>query len=450
AQRERSRAGSRFEAESMLAGIDVADVPETEFIGYGEWEADATVLAVAEDGGGGLAVLLDRTPFYGESGGQVGDAGVLEAEGLRFVVRDTKRCAGRVVHLGDLEGEGRDARGALRPGLVVRARIDARRRAAIQRHHTATHLLHAALRERLGSHVEQKGSLVDPERLRFDFSHAAALAPEDIAEVERRVNEEVLRDTPLDIEFMGREEAIATGAMALFGEKYEEAVRVVRIGSVSAELCGGAHVGRTGEIGMVAIVGEASVAAGIRRIEAVAGLEAVGQARRMRDEIGKLASSLKVPRDAIGERIQTILAELRDLRSGKGRKKAAAERSDEGEGGEEAAAACRIVWRKVPEPDGEGLRLIADRLKTGGGRIVVLAGIGEGRVTLIAALSSDLKGSGIRADEIVRAGAPIVGGGGGGRPELAQAGGKLVERADEALEAMRRKARELAASAAAR
>ncbi|MBU6478877.1 MAG: alanine--tRNA ligase, partial [Xanthomonadaceae bacterium] len=300
AQRERARAASKFESKAQLPAEVASKLSPTQFLGYETLEAkDCKVLAILREGralellasGESAAVILDRTPFYAESGGQVGDTGALEHAAGRFIVTDTQKFGGQFHgHVGEWKGDA-----PLRVGDAVFARVDGARRQATVLNHSATHLLHAALRETLGEHVTQKGSLVAPDRLRFDFSHFQPVKPEELRRIEDRVNEQIRRNDEAEIRHMGYDDAIATGAMALFGEKYGDEVRVLRMGDFSTELCGGTHVSRTGDIGLFKIVSESGVAAGIRRIEALTGAGAmahvVDEEHRLADVAGLLSSS---------------------------------------------------------------------------------------------------------------------------------------------------------------
>jgi alanyl-tRNA synthetase len=316
-QQERGRAAGKFAQQAQISTAAIKDLAATEFLGYELLEADdARVVAILVEGetveeihtGDTAIVLLDRTPFYAESGGQVGDTGRIRSSGATFEVEDTIKLAGAFHgHIGTLQ------QGTLRPGEAVTAHVDAARRQAIVHHHSATHLMHAALKQVLGDHVEQRGSLVAPDHLRFDFTHPRAVTAEELSEIERLVNREIRVNPAADVRVMDFDDALTTGATALFGEKYGDRVRVLRFGDFSVELCGGTHVDRVGDIGQFKIVEESAIAAGIRRIVAVAGEAAVGQIQAMDDQLRDLARVLKVAPDAMGDRLAQILERSRTL-----------------------------------------------------------------------------------------------------------------------------------------
>ena len=438
-QRNRARAASRFTAS---AGLGEAARQQTEFRGYdalaGEhqvlalWHGEEPVqsLAMGERG----AVVLEATPFYAESGGQVGDTGLLHAPGGVFAVEDTRKDpGGAIVHFGQMrEGE-------LQADAKVRAEVDAPRRAAIVRNHSATHLLHAVLREVLGEHVQQKGSLVAPERLRFDFSHLQPVSAAELRQIEDRVNAEVLANHAAQAAEMGYQEAVDSGALALFGEKYGETVRVMRFGPASCELCGGTHVRATGDIGLFKIISEGGVAAGVRRIEAVTGAGALAWVRERLDLLQRAAGALKVGAEELPERVEALLGRSRELE--KAAEKAAA--------GDAMATVKRwaaqpqtigdtpVIIERAPVGEAKVLREMVDALKNQlPGCAVLLAGEREGKVALIAGVSKPLTDR-LKAGEWVNQAAQQVGGRGGGRPDMAQAGGSEPGQIDAALEAAR-------------
>ncbi|MFN3286085.1 MAG: alanine--tRNA ligase [bacterium] len=440
-QRERARARSAFavlQVPGSLQALAERGV-RTEFVGYRRLRASATVLAILRDGAGveaagpgeAVEVVLDRTPFYAEAGGQVGDTGWLVSRSVRFEVQDTQRPAGEVVvHRGVVRS------GTLRVGDRLRAEVDVPRRREIMRHHTATHLLHRALREVLGEHARQAGSLVARDRLRFDFLHLQPLSPEQLDQVERRVNEKVLDAVPVRVDFLPYEEARRLGAMALFEEKYGDVVRVVSIGDYSRELCGGTHLRNTSEVGLFRIVQESGVAAGVRRIEAVAGWAAYRWARSQAELLQAAAYRLRASPEEVPSRVERLLQQLRDLERqvealhkgvGAAELDRVLERAQEVEG-------VRVVSARFDGLREEALRAIGDRLRD---RLrsgaVVLGSALDGRVTLVAMVTKDLTNR-LRARDLIRPGAELVGGRGGGRPELAHAGGRDPERLDEALE----------------
>ena len=424
-QRERARAASHFGGAATLE-IDVQG--ETEFCGYERLQEEATVVAIYSADGSrdqlaageeGL-VVLDLTPFYAESGGQVGDRGWLVGEGGRFEVLDAqKKGEGAVCHL------GRVGEGVLAVGDRVDARVDAERRRATALNHSATHLLHAALRQVLGEHVQQKGSLVGPERLRFDFSHYEAVSREQLLEIERMVNREVRENHLVETRIMSLDDAKASGAMALFGEKYSEQVRVLRMGDFSTELCGGTHVKAVGDIGLVKVVGENGIASGVRRIEAVTGATALDWIEADEDRLIRLAGLLKGGRDDIDQRVVALLERSRRLEKELEQLKAKLASS----AGQDLASQAiliegiKVLAARLDGADSKALRVTLDQLKDKlGSAVVVLATEADGKVSLIAGVTKDLTDR-LRAGDLIREVAEKVGGKGGGRPDMAQAGG---------------------------
>ena len=423
-QRERARAASHFGVEQRVGGqIDAVTI----FSGYEHLEDYGTVVALfrdgvavevlelAEDG----SVVLDRTPFYAESGGQIGDIGALEASGVRFDVRDTRKSGAAHLHLGQVRA------GRICVGDRLQATVRGPRREAIKRHHSATHLLHKALRDQLGVHVQQKGSLVDADRLRFDFSHFEPLAADALRSLERQVNAEILGNSLCQIDLMDVDSAIASGAVALFGEKYGAQVRVLRIGT-SVELCGGTHVERTGDIGLFRIVAESGVAAGVRRIEAVAGEAALAWLERRWQELEGIAQRLRCPIPEVGERVVALLERNRALEKDL---EAMQTRLASAEGSDLAArarlvAGVQVLVEMVQVSDPKGLRELADQLKQklGSGIILLAVVTAEGKVSLVAGVTRDLIDR-IKAGDLVGYVAAQVGGRGGGRPDMAMAGG---------------------------
>ena len=440
AQQERSRAGGNFTADySQGAAGNVLGDAKTEFTGYEHDANSAKVLAIISNGqaverieaGAEAVVFLDRSPFYAESGGQVGDTGVLSAPGMRFAVSDTQALnPNSRGHIGKLES------GVLRVGDNLKAEIDSARRDAIRRNHSATHLLHAALRTVLGTHVAQKGSLVSPERLRFDFSHDRAMTAAEITEVERLVNREVLANVAADIKLSSYDEAVAAGAMALFGEKYGDVVRVLKFGDFSTELCGGTHVGRTGDIGLFKILAESGVAAGIRRVEAVTGENALAYVRELEGRIRDAAALLRSGRDEIVDKVQQLLDRgkqlEKDLAQLKG--KLASSAGSDLAGQARDIKGVKVLSARVDGVEGNDLRALLDQLKNKLGSGVVLLGSANGaKVSLIAGVSADLTAK-VKAGELVNMAALQVGGKGGGRPDMAQAGGTQPENLDAAVQ----------------
>jgi alanyl-tRNA synthetase len=441
AQRERARADRRTKVRGYEA-VAVADLAPTEFVGYTRMDADSEVVAVLPgEGAADAFVVLDRTPFYPEGGGQVGDTGALApASGGSGPVAslqpaaqviDTRR-AGRDVILHAVRWEGEP----LAPGAWVRAAVEEERRRGAMRNHSATHLLHRALREVLGPSVHQAGSLVAPDRLRFDFTFDRPVDPDRLREVERLVNERILDAIPVEWFVTDLDEARAMGAMALFGEKYGQRVRVVRMGDWSLELCGGTHVGNTAEIGLFAITGETGIGAGIRRVEAVTGRAVTELVDRQRTALARVAEALRAP----VEEVEARLRELMDRLAQRERALAEAERRLARTVLEDLAARAetvdgvRLVAGQVPLRDMEAMRELADDLRRRLGSAAVLLGAAaEGRALLLCALTPDLVARGLDAGRIVARAARVAGGGGGGRPDLAQAGGRDPARIPDAL-----------------
>ncbi|MEW6046887.1 MAG: DHHA1 domain-containing protein, partial [Bacillota bacterium] len=387
-------------------------------------------------------VVLDRTPFYPEGGGQVADTGGLAWSGGRASVLDVQRpLAGVIVHRVRIE-EGR-----LQEGDTVEAAVDWERRMGAARHHTATHLLHRALRIVLGEHALQAGSLVAPDRLRFDFNHFQALTPEEIERLEREVNRRVLEDLPVAAVETTVEQALAQGAVALFGEKYGERVRMVDIGGgYSRELCGGTHVRHTGEIGLVHIISEASVAAGVRRIEAVAGEAALAYLTRREREWQELSERLQTSPEDLLHQVERLIAHARSAQQEAEllRTRLMSRYADEMVAKAERVGAARLVVGRLDGLDASALRALGDRLREAlGPSVVFLASPSDGKVLFVSMTTRELAQRGIHAGEIVKAAARAAGGDGGGRPEMAQAGAKDPSKIDEALAAARRRAREL-------
>ena len=432
-------AGRVFDTSALAQVKGFAD--PTEFLGYSDAEAEATVIAlVVADAlvdeapeGSEVTVVLDRTPFYGESGGQAGDVGVLESDSARVEVADTGRADGYFHH------QGRVVRGTLRKGEAVRAAIDGGRRSAIRRNHTATHLLHWALRKVLGEHVEQAGSLVAPDRLRFDFTHFAPMSAQEVERVEELVNERILDNAAVSATVTTLAEAKAAGAMALFGEKYGDEVRMVSVGDFSRELCGGTHCARTGDIGLFKIVSETGIAAGVRRIEAVTGRVAYRRAVDLEAKLGRLAEVLKAPRARLVERAQELIDEARQLGRELERAKRQSFAGAAGEGPFQERARVgdtAIIAGSLPDGKPSDLRLASDQLRRKHASAALLLGTASsGSANLLCALTDDLVARGLDAGEVVKAAAKHIGGGGGGRADMAQAGGKKPDGLQAALDA---------------
>ena len=429
-QRETARAAGKFTSTTGLPADLVAQLSPTVFLGYDQLDAGGLqVVALLKDGrpvpsvqaGDEAVVILDRTPFYAESGGQVGDTGVLAEQGVEFDVADTLKFAGQ------FHGHvGRVAKGTLKRGDHVVASVDAARRASTILNHSATHLLHAALREVLGTHVQQKGSLVAPDRLRFDFSHFQPMTADELAEIERRVNAQIRANNAAEVHNMGMQEALDFGAMALFGEKYGENVRVLKMGDYSTELCGGTHVGRTGDIGLFKLVGESGVSAGVRRIEAVTGQGALDyvadEERRLSEAAGLLGGNTGDVVDkirALTDRQKKLERELEALKA----KAASSATSDLGSAAVDVGG-IRVLASRLEGFDGKALRDAMDRLKQQlGDAVIVLAGTSEGKAALVAGVNGAATGR-VKAGELLSHIASQIGGKGGGRPDLAQGGGE--------------------------
>ncbi|MBT3196704.1 MAG: alanine--tRNA ligase [Gammaproteobacteria bacterium] len=438
AQRDRARSASSFKA-AAAEGLDIDGV--TPFTGYGRTEDEAKVVALFRDGqavdqlaeGEEGVVILNQTPFYGESGGQAGDSGTVQGEGAGyFEVEDTqKQSGGTLLHI------GRIGAGILRLSDRVTAQVDSTERKASARNHSATHLLHAALRNVLGEHVQQKGSQVNAERLRFDFSHFEPMTDEQIRQVEKMVNGQVMAGYPVDSQVMTIDEAKATGAMALFGEKYGDEVRVVRMDSFSTELCGGTHVATTAEIGLLRLLSEGGVAAGVRRIEAVTGEKALAYVESGEQTLQQLSSLVKASRETVGDKVGVLVEQNRKLEKELERLKSKLANSA---GNDLLSTAVEVDGIKILVAHLEGadvktLRTTMDQLKDKlGTAAILLATASEGKVVLVAGVTQDVTGR-IRAGDMIRNAAPLVGGKGGGRPDMAQGGGNNPEAIPEMVSA---------------
>ncbi len=430
AQRERARAASKFDSKTTLPAEVASRLAPTVFLGYGALEAeDCTVVAILRDGravdslvaGEAGVLFLDRTPFYAESGGQVGDTGELGNAAGRFRVEDTQKFAGQFHgHLGTWDGAA-----PLRAGTAVAARVDGARRQAIVLNHSATHLLHAALRETLGKHVVQKGSLVAPDHLRFDFSHFQPVTPAELRHIEDRVNEQIRANDAAETRHMAYDDAIATGAMALFGEKYGAEVRVLRMGDFSTELCGGTHVTRTGDIGLFKIVSESGVAAGIRRIEAVTGAGAMALVVDEERDLAEVSGLLAVGTGAVTDKLRQVLEHQKQLEHELEALKACAAQATVGDLAATAATVkgVKLVAARADGMDAKALREAIDTLKQKlGDCVVVLASGQAGKVALVAGVHGNALAR-IKAGAVVAHVASQIGGKGGGRPDMAQGGG---------------------------
>ena len=435
AQRERARSASAFGMDyNSLVKIE----GETEFRGYQTTRDVGKVVALFKEGmsvqklaaGEEGVVVLDRTPFYAESGGQVGDCGYLAAEGVRFDVRDTTKAGAAFLHHGVLDS------GSLEVGAQIEAVVDDSVRQSTALNHSATHLLHAALRKLLGEHVSQKGSLVDSQRLRFDFSHFEAIRPEQIKTLEDLVNAEIRRNTAVEIEETDIDTAKSKGAMALFGEKYGDTVRVLSMGSgFSVELCGGTHVARTGDIGLFKIISEGGVAAGVRRIEAVTGAAALAYLNQAEEQLREAAGLVKGSRDNLLDKLAGVLERNRQLEKEleQLKAKAASAAGDDLAGSAIDVGGVRVLAARLDGLDGKALLALVDQLKNKlGSAVILLGGAQEDKVVLVAGVTQDLT-TRFKAGELMKQAAAAVGGKGGGRPDMAQGGGTDVGALDDAL-----------------
>jgi alanyl-tRNA synthetase len=439
-QRETSRAAWTGGAAGEIPAVyqELAEEPATEFLGYQTLSADSTIKFLIKDEarveraqvGDAVEIITAATPFYGEAGGQVGDTGLITGEGFRIEVTNTQRLPNDL-----LVHQGMVKQGEVSVGAAVHLEVDGVRRQAIARHHTATHLLQAVLQRELGGHIKQSGSLVAPERFRFDFTHFAAITPEDLEKIELGLNTAVVENLPVETGTMSMAQALASGAMAIFEEKYGDQVRLVAIPGVSKELCGGTHVSRTGDIGLVKIVNEEGIAAGIRRIEAVCGLEALQVVQEEERELSQAASLLKAGRGEVLERLTRMLKRTRDLEKEVSALKSRLTAVQAGDLLDQVRQVdgVPVLALEVEADDPKGLREFAaklsHRLKSG---IVVLGSRADDKALLVTIVSKDLTKR-FHAGEIIRELAPVVGGAGGGRADMAQAGGPDKEKLPEAI-----------------
>ncbi|MFC5499210.1 alanine--tRNA ligase [Caenimonas terrae] len=435
-QKAAGRAAGKFRMDRALEYTGAGH----KFTGYEQLQETARVVALYKDGtpvqqlaqGDDGVVVLDTTPFYAESGGQVGDCGVLEAEGVEFGVGDTQKIKADV-----FGHHGNQAQGTLKVGDTVTAKVDVERRRATMRNHSVTHLMHKALREVLGTHVQQKGSLVDPDKTRFDFTHNQPVSDEEIHEIERRVNEEILANAATQARVMDIDSAQKTGAVMLFGEKYGEEVRVLDIGS-SRELCGGTHVGRTGDIGLFKIVSEGGVAAGIRRIEAVTGANALHYLQDLESTVKSVAATLKTPAGELQGRIGQVLEQVRSLEKevAQLKGKLASSQGDELMAQAVEVKGIKVLAARLEGADAKTLRdtmdKLKDKLKTAA---IVLAAVDGNKVQIAAGVTADAMGK-VKAGELVNFVAQQVGGKGGGKPDLAMAGGTEPAKLAAALQSV--------------
>ncbi|WP_133407539.1 alanine--tRNA ligase [Parashewanella tropica] len=433
-QKARAQAAGQFSADYSSA-ITLEET--TDFTGYELLADNSSVIKLLKEGeevselsaGDEAIIVLEQTPFYAESGGQVGDSGMLTGEDFEFEVKDTQKYGQAFGHIGKLVS------GSVKMGVSVAAQVNKQRRHRTQLNHSVTHLLHAALRQVLGTHVTQKGSLVDPDKLRFDFSHFEAVKAEELVEVENLVNQQIRRNHELKAEVMDIDTAKEKGAMALFGEKYDSEVRVVTMGDFSIELCGGTHVGRTGDIGLFKITQESGIAAGVRRIEAVTGAAAIELVNAQQQALSSAAALLKAEPNALVAKLQAQLDKAKLLEKEvaqlKGKLASAASADLVNEAVE--VNGIKVLVKKLEGVDAKSLRDLQDQLKTKLGTGVVVLGIaGDAKVNLIAGVSKDLTAK-VKAGELVGMVAGFVGGKGGGRPDMAQAGGSQPENLDNAL-----------------
>jgi alanyl-tRNA synthetase len=447
-QRATARAAGNF---TMKGGKALELEGSTAFMGYDNLNNQGAVQALFIDGekvesisaspgaGTEALIVLDETAFYGESGGQSGDSGFLKAEGVVFQVKNTVKESGNHIHQGIL------VEGTVKPGDKLTAEVDADKRAAITLHHSATHILHAALRNLLGEHVAQKGSLVTYDKLRFDFSHLEAMTAEEVATIENRVNAEIRDNSEITTRLMNVDDAKNSGAMALFGEKYDDEVRVLAMGTgdgadqFSIELCGGTHAKRTGDLGVFKIISEASAAAGVRRIEAVAGQAALNFISHQEATLNTIARSVKGSSDNVGEKVELVIAKNRQLEKELEALKAKLASSAGSDLASQAVPAngFKMLSARIDGTDVPTMKTTLDQLKDKlGSAVIMLAAETEGKVTLLAGVTKDLIGK-VKAGDIVKECAPYVDGRGGGKPEMAQAGGKNAAGIPQALEAFK-------------
>ena len=433
-QRARARRATRnqFTADESVGELIAGE--HSQFVGYTELSSAAEVVNAEVDGDGGVRLFLDRTPFYAEAGGQTGDRGVIAGSGFAVDVENTVRARGGIMHVGRVRNGGEP------PGGGVSAEVDAASRSAAARNHTATHLLNEALRRTLGDHVSQMGSLVAPGRLRFDFSHFAAVEPQQIRDVEALVNEQIRADSVILAFEEDLDTARKMGAQALFGEKYDSRVRVVRIGEFSLELCGGTHVETTGRIGSFTLVSEGGIAAGTRRVEAISGGAAVQDARRHRDLAGDLSQLLNAAADDLANQVCELMQRNKELerRLEESRHRAAGDEAVRLVEQAELVEGVRVVAGRVETEDAGSMRNMADGLRDNlGSGVGVLGAVFKGKASFIAVVTDDLIASRrLHAGDIVRGVAELAGGSGGGKPHMAQAGGREPEKVNEALAAV--------------
>ena len=437
-QRKKSRAASKMTGDVFTESELDIDIPKTKFEGYEQTQSTGKILRLFIDNqnvnevskGDQVKVVLDKTPFYAEAGGQVGDTGYIGGKKGKIRVEDTQKVNDVYVHRGVVE------EGLLRVDETVETKIDVERRSAIMRHHTATHLLQAALREILGTHVQQQGSLVAEDRLRFDLTHPKALTPEELEGIERRVNEYILQCDEIAKEEMPLRRATESGALAFFAEKYGETVRVVSVGNYSREFCGGTHLEATGQIGLFKITGESAIAQGIRRLEAKAGLEALRFVQREEKQLDQAAGVLKSSRAEVVERVSAQAQRIKQLEKDMGRYRLDAVKGsiDSMIGNAEAFNGVRIISHAFKDMEMDLLRKVSDMIKhKSPSSVIVLGATAQENASVLLAVTDDLVKKGIKADEMIQDIASLIGGSGGGRPQLAQAGSKHAHKLDEAI-----------------
>jgi len=432
----KSREGSAW-GQNMYENLDKGFT--TEFVGYDNLQCDAQVIYIIKDGqlvdnaqdGDNITVILDKTPFYAESGGQVGDTGFIEFQNGEMEVDDCKKTPdGKYLHI------GRMVKGIIEKGSPAKATVNVKRRLAIAKNHTATHMLHRALKNTLGDHVNQAGSLVEPDRLRFDFTHFSALTPEELKAIEKEVNDKIMDNLAVDVQEMGIDEAKGLGATALFGEKYGNTVRVVKIGDYSMELCGGTHLSSTSQAGLIKILGESGVAAGVRRIEALTGEAAIKYFNEREELLNEVAAVLKSsPQDSV-KRIEALTSELKNAEKEieNLRNKLVSSSIEDVIANAVEIKGVKVVTARFDQLDMEALRNASDLIKNKmGSAVVVLATSYGGKVNFVVTATKDLIPKGIHSGNIIKEVAKTAGGGGGGRPDMAQAGGKDASKIDEAL-----------------
>ncbi|MDE2829519.1 MAG: alanine--tRNA ligase [Gemmatimonadota bacterium] len=429
-QQKRSRLAASFHIQAEVS--EVTHIPKSKFVGYETLTSDSRIVGQSEQNGM-LDLYLDITPFYAESGGQVGDTGEIVGEGVRFEVATTFKAGEAIVHRGRLcNGQVEELK-----GMDVKARVDAETRLNTARNHTATHLMHRALRQVLGDHVHQAGSLVAPDRLRFDFTHFEGVTPAQLDDIVGIVNDAVRRDWAVDISFDSFDRAVEMGAMMLFSEKYGDEVRMVQVGDFSLELCGGTHVQSTGQIGLFQLTQETGTAAGVRRIEAVTGPGAEALVREQKKILVDLSSQLSASTSELSDKVAHLIAHNRELERELQslRRERAGSEMDMLVSSALNVNGLRVVAAEVSPPDMDGFRTMGDGLRDalGTGGVGVIGANLNGKASLLAVVTDDLIDRGVQAGNVVKAIAQIVGGGGGGRPHLAQAGGKFPEKIGEAL-----------------